>query len=280
MAISGIKTVFLPIGAQADGAVSSSCAYGISLAAAAGAHLTARCYGVLFEPPMAIAPGFVAGLATGANEEEMKRIEALKESVSAAAGRAGISFDTGTRQDSVRGLMDETATLGRLSDIIVLDNAAGYLAIGHALLEEALFQTGRPIIVTPQGRAAFSAGRIMIGWDESGRASRAVHDALPFLREAAKVEIVCVTNEKELKRSIPGTEIAQHLRRHGVKAEVTDLVPPDRNAANALRAHAISSGAEMLVMGAYARSFFRQMIWGGVTETMLSDPPTAVFMSH
>jgi nucleotide-binding universal stress UspA family protein len=280
MSLNAIKSIFLPFAAQTDGSVSPASRYAVSLAARAEAAITARSFGMLFEPPMAIAPGFVAGFATSANADEKARMQKALETVRAAAAAADVPFEGSALQDDMGMILSEVSSLGRLHDVTILDNAQGYLATGHALIEEALFHSGRPVILAPEDGRAFALKHVVIAWDASARAARAVQDAMPFLRAAVSVDILCVTSEKEMKRSMPGTELAPFLQRHVIDANVVELTPADKDAAKAIRAHIAASNADMLVMGGYARSFLRQLIWGGVTEAMIAQPPTAVFMSH
>jgi nucleotide-binding universal stress UspA family protein len=280
MSLNAIKSIFLPFSAQADGSISPYSQYALSLAAQAGATITARSYGMIFDPPMALSAGFVGGIVGTANANEKQRMDKALDAVKTAANTGGVQFQGATMQDNLASIQADVSALGRLHDVTILESAEGYLATGHALIEEALFHSGRPIIVAPSDGRDFKVKHIVIAWDASSRAARAVQDAMPFLRSAVSVDILCVTNEKELKRSLPGAELAPFLQRHAINANVVELTPPDKDAAKAIRQHLEASKADMLVMGGYARSFLRQLIWGGVTETMLAAPPTAVLMSH
>jgi nucleotide-binding universal stress UspA family protein len=121
--------------------------------------------------------------------------------------------------------------------------------------------------------------RIVVAWDGSARAARALNDAMPFLRGAEHVEIVSVVNDKDLSRMVPGAEVAPHLSRHGVKAEVVDLELVS-DAGRTILDRAKLVGADMIVMGAFAHSRWRQFVLGGATESMLLNADIPVLMSH
>jgi len=130
------------------------------------------------------------------------------------------------------------------------------------------------------GWDTFRAQRILIAWDGSSRASRAVHDALPFLRAAQAVKVVVVTGEKELPASADGSDIAPHLARHGVPVEVTSAAARDGDVAQALRGEAEREGADMIVMGGYVHSRLRELVFGGVTQSLLKSSPVPLLMSY
>jgi nucleotide-binding universal stress UspA family protein len=280
MALSELRTLFLPFTPGADGSLPASASYAIALASTSGAHLKARVYGMIFDAPFTVAPGFVGSLSTSANEDEAERMKVAEAAFAAAAAAAGIKAEVSAHQTRHHLMTREMVGLARLSDLVIVDDAQSFLMLGRALIEEALFNTGRPALIVPQATAGFSARKIMIAWDHSSRAIRSVFDAMPFLTAAESVEVVSVINEKELAKEAPGSDLAQLLHRHGVKAKDVTLAPHDRDAAKALRDHAQMSGAEMIVMGAYAHSWFRQLVWGGFTNAMLEAAPAPVFMSH
>jgi nucleotide-binding universal stress UspA family protein len=102
---------------------------------------------------------------------------------------------------------------------------------------------------------------------------------MPFLRAADKVSLVSVVNEKETAGLLPGAEIAPQLARHDIEVEVVDLMHIG-NAGDTLLQYAKKIDADMLVMGAFAHSTWRQFVLGGVTTTMLTKAHVPVFMSH
>lgn len=128
-----------------------------------------------------------------------------------------------------------------------------------------LTDSGRPLIVVPEGRDSFAGERILVAWDGSAKAARGLNDALPFLREATHVELVSVTGEKDLELAVSGADLAPHLTRHGIKVGELTLPAQDGDVAETLRHHADLIRADMIVMGAYVHSRLRQMMLGGTT---------------
>jgi nucleotide-binding universal stress UspA family protein len=164
--------------------------------------------------------------------------------------------------------------------VTVLDAEPDPLSLGRGFLEEALVNGGLPLLIVPRGVDAFRAERIVIAWDGSSRAARAVHDALPFLAAADQVEIVSVVGEKDLSTSLPGADLAPHLIRHGVNCTVKELTAQSGDAGATLRSQLGLFRADMLVMGGFVHSRWRQMVLGGITQTMLKNCPVPLLLSY
>ena len=140
--------------------------------------------------------------------------------------------------------------------------------------------SGRPLLVIPPGQDVFRAQRVILAWDGSGRAARAAADALPFLRAAEVVEVVAVMGEKDLPTAVTGADIAPHLTRHGVNVNVQTLPALNGDVAETLRNHATLTRADMIVMGGYVHSRLRELVFGGVTQSLLKQSPVALFLSY
>jgi nucleotide-binding universal stress UspA family protein len=250
------------------------------MAAKYDAHATIRLLGHRFDAPYSLAPGFVGSLVAPANEEERKRMEHAARELDAKLSAAATAYDFAKAQLSEAELVDLAAFQARLHDVSIVDNPESFFVAGRALVEEILFQTGRPLIVVPEGIAEHRATRIVVAWDGTARAARALNDALPLLAGAEYVEILSVTGEKDLSRMVPGAEVAPHLSRHGIEVTVADVERKESDAGAAIRERATLVGADMIVMGAFAHSRWRQMVLGGVTDSMLRAARIPVFMSH
>ena len=118
-----------------------------------------------------------------------------------------------------------------------------------------------------------------MGWQRPRRPGGAA-DALPFLRAADTVEVVAVMGEKDLPASVTGADIAPHLSRHGVNVTVQPLPALNGDVAEALRNHATLTHADMIVMGGYVHSRLREMVFGGVTSSLLKQCPVPLFLSY
>jgi nucleotide-binding universal stress UspA family protein len=277
--ITGLKTLFLPFSATREGAAPASVGLALALAGAAGAHPVLRALALHIESTGGLAPRFVGSLLAGVNEEEAKRARSALAEAEEALRRGGHPIDAGLWEAGTTTLLADAVRHARSADLSIVDEASDDLMPSRALIEELVFHSGRPVLVVPRGAGPLALDRVAVGWDGSQRAARALSDALPFLRAAGHVDLVCVTNEKVLAGALPGAEVMPHLLRHGVEADVVELTPTHRDAGRAIAEHVVESKAGLLVMGAYARSWLRQVLFGGVTSAMLEKPPAPLLMS-
>lgn len=148
--------------------------------------------------------------------------------------------------------------------------------------EFVLLHAGRPVMIVPNDGQVKSAGKsVLIAWNASQEATRAVTDSLPILRRADIVRVATFNPESELEAhgEEAGADIALFLARHGVNVEV---LPPQRasSVGNALLALADEHRSDLLVMGGYGHTRFREFLLGGVTRAVLADMRISVLMSH
>jgi nucleotide-binding universal stress UspA family protein len=149
-------------------------------------------------------------------------------------------------------------------------------------VEGALFEGQTPVIVLPEGGSELKLPqKIAIGWNESAEALRAIRSALPLLSQAQTTRIVVIDPPKHgPTRSDPGGQLSQFLARHGVKVDIDVLSKTMPRVSDVMRRHVIDIGADMVVMGAYGHSRFREAILGGATRNMLETCEVPVFMAH
>ncbi|MBM3612434.1 MAG: universal stress protein [Alphaproteobacteria bacterium] len=152
----------------------------------------------------------------------------------------------------------------------------------EAILEALLFDGECPTLVLPEGmQDAPRTDRVMIAWNESAEALAAVRRALPILQRARKVEIVVIDPRPSgPDLPDPGVNLSQLLARHGVGCDVMLLARSLPSVADVLARHIRDHDIDMLVMGAYGHSRFREAILGGATRSFLRDAPVPVFMMH
>lgn len=146
-----------------------------------------------------------------------------------------------------------------------------------------ILSSGRPSLVVPYAGTFSKIGQtVMVSWDASRLATRAVNDALPILRRAAKVYLLAINPKggAEGHGDVPGADIGLHLARHGVKAEASALHTDDIDVGDALLSRAADLGVDLIVMGAYGHARWRELALGGVTRHMLAHMTVPVFMSH
>ena len=152
----------------------------------------------------------------------------------------------------------------------------------NAVLEAAMFDSGRPIIVVPPEWKPSPIGRnVLIAWKPTREATRALADADAFLMEAQKVSVVTV--DAKLSQGYgeqPGADITAHLAFRGARAELFNVDSTDRSETQAILDQARSVGADLIVMGGYGHSRLSEMVFGGVTRDMLRTATIPVLMSH
>ena len=182
---------------------------------------------------------------------------------------------------------------GRYSDLLVIgQNDPEHVspAVMSDFPEDVVLHSGRPVLILPYaGHFPVVGKRILISWDASREATRAITYALPLLQQAEIVQIAVFNpdNNSELHGEEPGADIALYLARHDIKVEIsqhhTGLDPVSHSkldVGNALLSLANDFSSDLLVMGAYGHSRFRETILGGVTRTVLETMTLPVLMSH
>ena len=255
--------------------------YAVSLAGFFDAHLA----GVAFAEDV-IPPAMLAGEVPPPWIEEMRKEAqdaalAAVEKFEAAAKRAGISAQAGWLPASLSGPAELFGRMARRFDLSIARQAEpGKTTSAPLIIEAALFETGRSVLVVPYiQKGGVKLERVMLCWDGSRSAARATGDAMPFLQRAKTVEVAIVT-EHGKNDETPGADIAQHLARHGVTVEVKQIVAPDAKTADVLLSHAADTSADFLVLGGFGHSRLREFVLGGVTRSILATMTAPTLMSH
>ena len=256
--------------------------YGISIAEMFDAHAAAVAFS--YEPviPATIMGGIPASLI---EQQRTNNDKAARDAISkfeATAKREGISFESRILSASVPGAADMFGAMARRFDLsVVAQSEADRLAPEEVIVEGALFASGRPVIVVPYiQKSGVKLDRVIVAWDASRNAARAVADALPLLAKAKAIDVVIVASERPKSDELPGADIGQHLARHGLKVEVKRIVATDTNVADTLLSHAADTAADFMVMGGYGHSRLREFVLGGATRGILSSMTIPVLMSH
>ena len=278
--LAGIRDVLVGTAVESEREeASSAIGYGLTLAKAAGAHLTVQSASWRLSGDDAWLGDFdYEGVAI-----IDRRLDALARSIversAGDAAQAGVVCTTEVPSLPYPDIVSRLAGRARLHDLTVLDIGPRTYDLDREMIEKALFHSGRPVIAVPPGHDAFDARRVIVAWDGSAQAARAANDALPFLRAAEAVEIVSIGDEAEIHAEVPGAEFAPHLARHGVSVSVNDL-PRGESVAATLRGQAGLFRADMIVMGAYRHSPTREFFLGGVTRSFLRGSPAPLFLAH
>jgi nucleotide-binding universal stress UspA family protein len=254
----------------------------IALARSYGAAPSIVVFGPEFVAPKSfINQGWVSSLIASENAKQRDRCEAAatraRELAASVGGKDAVSVLLRPFTDFI----GETRLRARCYDLTVLDRPEGAIEHKETLFEEVLFNSGRPLIVaTPDKAPAERVGSILVAWDGSVHATRALASALGLFPDIARAHIVVVTGEKNLADSVPGTAIKAHLGRHGIETLVRNVPVDEDGAAATIDKQAFELGADLIVMGGFGRSRFREFVLGGVTRELSRNARTPVLFSH
>jgi len=256
--------------------------YAVSIAAAFDAHLAGVAF--LYDPIVPISgAGYIpADVIESQERENAAAAKAAVDRFLAAGERAGISAEPLTMSASLAGVADQFSRIARRFDLSVVGQAEPETsAVEEVIAEAALFESGRPVIVVPYiQKEPLKLDEVMVCWDGSRAAARAIGDAVPLLKKSKHVEIVIVSNEPGKQDEIAGADIGGHLARHGLNVEVRRTVLGDIDVADVLLSHAADSGCDFIVMGGYGHSRLREFVLGGVTRSIFRSMTAPVLMSH
>ena len=268
-----------------DGAEATKARVGFAVALAKehGAHLV----GIAFAPT-ALLPLYGADVGFADMTEVLESVKTQSanalEAFKTRAKAEGVSAEARLMQGMSEEFPHDFAHAARHVDLAILGQPRdGDPLIGqYALVERCLFASGRPVIIVPASPEKLALkGTIVAAWDESAEAARSINDALTFLKPAARVVLlVGVTAEQGEERAPQTDDMIAHLKRHGVVAEAMRVKASEGDVGRLLLSTAKTLGADLMVMGAFHHSRWREFILGGVTLTVLEEATIPLFMAH
>jgi nucleotide-binding universal stress UspA family protein len=201
-----------------------------------------------------------------------------------AARHAGLRARWETWPEKPKDLIAHMTERARYADIAILGQADPDHPLFDtlaALPEMIMLGSGRPVIVVPHAGQHDTIGkRILIAWNETREAARAVADAMPLLERAEAVTVLTVAAKRDDRFHEPAQKLVQQLAQHHIRAEALALTGRDSDAGAVILSHAADSGCDLLVMGGYGHSRAREFVLGGATHDILQKMTTPVFMSH
>lgn len=255
--------------------------YATSIAATFGAHVTGIAF--LYEPviPDGTLGGVPVDLIELQREENSKIARDAISRFEAGVKKAGVASETRQLDATFGGAATLFAQVARRFDISVVGQAQREQgATDELIIEGALFESGRPVIVVPYiQKSGLTLERVLACWDGGRTAARAIADAMPFLERAKAVDLVIVAEERK-NDEITGVRMSEHLTRHGVTVSVKRIAKGDLAVQDVILSYAADSGADFMVMGGYGHSRLREFILGGVTRGILNSMTVPVLMSH
>lgn len=253
----------------------------IQLAIAHEAHLT----GLYVLPDQAVISHYVEAHIPGDILEAQRKaaltaVDEAERAFSTAADRACLSAEW----RFVEGYFTQTLSLhARYVDLLIAGQAdnSDALSMGEHAVEHLVLDVGRPVLLIPYIGPRDTLGeRVLVAWDASREAMRAIHDALPLLERAKEVHVLTINTPGGSSGAVESADISLHLARHNIKVEAEHIEADDINSGDILLSSAANQQADLIVMGAYGHSRFRELVLGGATRHVLQYMTVPVLMSH
>lgn len=276
------KSIAVFVNSTPAGEVRAS--YAAKMAFVHGAHLI----GIFVVPPIfagSPAESFVRGrlavrqVIAGQQAKEAAAIDAAKRSFSVACIREDISFEFRfLHQDDFH----DSAALNSLhTDLVIVGGARPLGLLGDWSAEVLLLATGVPLLLLPEPWSGAAAEHVVVAWNASREARRAIADALPFIVGAQSVTVLVIDPQKNPRHGEePGADVARYLVRHGAKVVVEQVQSAGEPIARVILAYAERHASDLIVVGAYSHPRTTEMIFGGVTRSLLRDAAVPLLIAH
>ena len=276
-----IRTVLLHAAAETLETGRGPAAYALGLARAFDAHLEALVLELDVVTPKSFYGRQIAADALAAVRERNADVGAVADALRDAARAQGVEAAVITDRSHIHSTPEIATDRARIADIAVAGICDEGLLSERTVAEAMIFQSGRPVILVPTGHAVgFAADRIAVAWDYGKVAARALADALPILRRASEVTLLTFGDDKAFATSLAQDEVLAALRRRGVEAAFRQMERGSRDIGEAINDAALEIGADLLVMGGFGHSRFRDFVLGGATRTVLAAPALPSLISH
>ncbi len=272
-------------------AAANALAYAETIAAAADGHVVGLMFGFTSPYPATIYMEATPDIWLAAQQRAVAEADEIEKRLKAklASSTSGTELRRKDIMSSDAGRI--LAIHSRYADAVVIgwsrkggkkDGNRDGTEFERDLFRGVLFESGRPVILVPETyKAKEPPRRILVAWSPERETTRAVHDALPLLQAAELVTILTVAEGRNINgEEDVGADIARHLARQDVKAEVKHVPSGGRAAQTVIADEARYLGADLIVMGGYGHSRLSEWVFGGVTRDMMADLKTPVLMAH
>ena len=214
----------------------------------------------------------------------VERADGALSEFNLAMERSGVKGDTRVQDCSSHAVAEVVCQFARRHDLVVIGQSTGRGGRfgGHELPDDTVMGGGRPVLVIPYVVTKPVGRHIMVGWDGSREAARAVNDAMPMLRQAHKVTLIMVNPIPSVisQSAQPGAGIHQHLRAHGIDAAVDREKSADMKTEDVILSRVSDLDVDMLVLGAYSTPRYQEIIFGGVTRHLMNEMTVPIMFSH
>jgi len=271
-----MKSILLHI--DHDKAMQARLQVALDMARATNGHITCL-QAVSYEVFM---PGDFYGSAIAAALPVIREnAENLRKTIETAMEHEGVPFDWRFEYGIASQRLIEASPL---ADIVILGPAeTGTDGRGpSALVGDVVTRAPVPVLVVPEGMSSFDVGApMLVAWNGSAEAAHALRAAVPLLACSCQVTLACVTEDPARPGfDLPSTEGAKYLARHGITSEIVEIPRGEAKIADTLFSAAQMRECSLLVMGAYGHSRLTELVLGGVTRHMLSEPAMPVLLAH
>jgi nucleotide-binding universal stress UspA family protein len=257
----------------------------VSLAGTLGGKVTALATEVTFPLKTNRVADALVGLRNLAKEEAARSRQCAESALAHfrdAATRAGVFEGVVLDTAYLYSAAEHAAIAARTRDLCIVP-LAGPMDGQQDVAQTVVFGSGRPVVLigaNAKSPAKTGLGVVVLAWDGSRAAARAMADAMPILVQAKAVQVLTVVNDKPSATAGQGADAVRHLTLHGAAAKAAEIDADGRRIGAVLADYLRAQDADMLVMGGYGHSRLREFILGGATEHMLRDPPLPVFLAH
>ncbi|WP_300017881.1 universal stress protein [uncultured Roseobacter sp.] len=275
------KTIFTAM--TSFDAQEAALAQAAAMTEAQDAHLDVMCLGMDRSRSNYYEVGANAFIVQTALEEAHKKGAKVRKEVDAWLETSKLRWNTAIAVATLADAGRPLSQTARFADLCVVslpyrDTSSSEESL---ILEAMMFDAACPTLVMPDVDPVAVPSRIVIGWNESAEALRAIRSAMPFLIAATEVHIAIIDPpEHAADRSDPGGALAVMLSRHGVNCDIQVMSRSGARVSERLQRHVTETDSDMLVMGGYGHSRFREAILGGATREMLEHAKVPVFMAH
>lgn len=246
-----------------------------------GAHVSPAFEGVAPIEPFALSDAYYDEVRARYEKDVDKRAKEMDQALTKALSAEDLRGNLTHATAGPNGIGPKLARLARNYDLIIaLQKGKVNVAIAPEVLA---LDAGRPVLVVPEATSATDVGsHVMIAWNGTRESARAAFDVLPLIKEDGRITVVAIdTGQEDATHGfVPGDTLARTLARDGLKVETMSRKLTSKTIGNELLNAAADIGADMIAMGAYGHTRWREMVFGGATRSIIDQITVPVLMAH
>ncbi|MGY6644923.1 MAG: universal stress protein [Salinarimonas sp.] len=275
--VSPVDAAYATAPDGAGGTIPPHAAYALDLAASRSGRLTVLVFEIT---NLAGEEEDEAEMVREAQGETTPAQRAMGDILSYAAAAHGVPVEIVTGRNYAFTIAETLADYARLSDLVVIGTQGPLTFPRKHLADHILFDTGRPVLLVP-GQTHCAASTIVVAWDASRAATRALHDAMPLLQGADRVLVTTIHDGGDARAGQSGVELCRRLAQRGINAEFTGIERQGRPIGACITAFCAHSGADLLVMGAKRHARLRDLVYGSASHMIFdAGPALPVLMAN